>query len=41
MRDNHFVVLIFFSILSIIVTTVYSSILISKVTNVKSSLDNN
>jgi hypothetical protein len=41
MRDNtNFAALVFFSILSIIATTIFSSIIISQNNNIKSKLEN-
>jgi hypothetical protein len=39
-RDNHFIVLLFFSILSIVATTIFSSIIIVQNSNIGSNLEN-
>ena len=40
MRDNHFVVLVFFSIFSLIMTTIFSGVIIYQNGTLKSKLEN-
>jgi 5-bromo-4-chloroindolyl phosphate hydrolysis protein len=40
MRDNHFVVLVFFSILNLILTTILSSVILSQNSTLKFKIEN-